>query len=130
MHTSSYDKKTLNACESSLASEGAVKVGKLSSTTVEEAEGEVSVMSAANITCGTAKARVAKVLGPGDCCKVTSEDTVASIGGIATLEEAGSLSEKVMTKDSGMVKKAAALKENSITTDGYGDKKGTEVCTK
>lgn len=72
LSSSSADKKTLNTCETSLASEVAVKVGCLSSTAVEDAEGEVSVISAANNTCGTAKAVVAKVLGPGDCCKVTS----------------------------------------------------------
>lgn len=80
LSTSSPEKKSLLSQLSSLASEVAAQLGCLSSTTVEDAEGEVSVMSAANKSCGGSCAVVAKVLGPGDCCKVTSEDTVTSIG--------------------------------------------------
>lgn len=71
-HTSSASLKALIAKDSSLSSEKATGVGKLSSTTVEDAEGEVSLISAANKTCGIPKLAVAKVFGPGDCCKVTS----------------------------------------------------------
>lgn len=64
---------------------------------MDDADGEVSLMSAPNKTCGIPNAAVAKVFGPGDCCKVTSEDTVAPIGGIATIEDSGSEPKDMIT---------------------------------
>lgn len=66
LHTSTYEKKTLVTGDPSFPSEKAARIGRLSSATVEDAEGEVSVISAANKSCGASIRVVAKVFVPGD----------------------------------------------------------------